>query len=249
MVGLGGAWGLGTSPGRAGSGCYAALGVAAPGFWLGGVGVIHGDPASLHGSDCCGEAVVKSWGSCPVIGLWPVKPEQAGSMVWGETCPYPGWAVEVITCLWLLQSPAGPGLVEGWDGSWGVQLLRMKQCLSQAIACTDLRLLSAGAGCRVGCLGVQLAVISSPHLSSFPQNVSHFVFCSFYSPPASLLSRPVCTRCGYLLDVACGWGVWALLMGKRWASPFLKTGLGNGITGEVQRLVPCLRVPRYHAFL
>lgn len=108
MVGLGGAWGLGTSPGRAGSGCYAALGVAAPGFWLGGVGVIHGDPASLHGSDCCGEAVVKSWGSCPVIGLWPVKPEQAGSMVWGETCPCPGWAVEVITCQQLSLAAAEP---------------------------------------------------------------------------------------------------------------------------------------------
>lgn len=30
---------------------------------------------------------------------------------------------------------------------------------------------------------------------------------SFYSPPASLLSRPVCTRCGYILDVACDWGL------------------------------------------
>lgn len=108
MVGLGGARGLGTSPERAGSGCYVALGVAVPGFWLGRVGVIAGGPTSLHGSDCCGEAVVKSWDSCPGIGLWPVRPVQAEFMVWGETCPCQGWAVEVIGCQQLSLAAVGP---------------------------------------------------------------------------------------------------------------------------------------------
>lgn len=103
-------------------------GVAVRGLWLWiRVGAVTGSPALLYRSDCCGEAVVKIWGSSTVTGL-AARPVWAGSVVQDENCLHRGWAVtEVSSCprLWVsgcCKALLGPGLMGVWDDSWGVQL-------------------------------------------------------------------------------------------------------------------------------